>query len=173
MKKSITILMAAFLLFGIAVKAQPPSIERYVVASAGWNYYNGSTFEMDYTVGEFAVITLSDASNYLTQGFQQPFVDPDVSVSENALADMNISYYPNPTSGNLTLNISNAGDREFKVELFDVLGQRITTQTGVASYNGTASISIDMQRCATGNYYLRISNGNDLVKNLKILKINN
>ena len=171
--KKLSILLGAFLLLGIAAKAQPPSIERYVIASAGWNYYNGSTFEMDYTVGEFAVITLSDASNYLTQGFQQPFVDPDVSVNDNPFADMNISYFPNPTSGNLTLNITNAGDREFKVELFDLLGQRISTQTGIASYSGNANVVIDMQKCATGNYYLRISNGSDLVKNLKILKINN
>jgi hypothetical protein len=171
MKKSITILMAAFLLSGIVARAQ--SIERYVIASTGGSYYDLVNFEMDYTVGEIAVITLSDASNYLTQGFQQPFVDPGVSVNENLFTDFNISYFPNPTSENLTLNISNAGDREFKVELFDVLGQRITTQTGIAGYNGTASISIDMQNCATGNYYLRISNGNDLVKNLKILKINN
>ena len=172
MKKSITILMGAFLLFGIAAKAQ--SFERYVVASAGGTYYDGvNNFEMDYTVGEFAVVTLSDANNYLTQGFQQPFVDPDVSVNENSFADMTISYFPNPTSGNLTLNISNTGDREFNVELFDVLGQRISIQTGIAGYNGTANVIIDMQRCITGNYYLRISNGSDLVKNLKIVKINN
>ena len=171
--KKLSILMGAFLLFGIAVKAQPPSIERYVVASAGGSYYNGSTFEMDYTVGEFAVITLSDASNYLTQGFQQPFVDPDVSINDNPFTDLNISYFPNPTSGNITLNISSAGDREFKVELFDVLGHCITTATGIAGYDGKVSISIDMQHCATGNYYLRISNGNEVVKNLKVLKINN
>jgi hypothetical protein len=173
MNKSITILTIAFLLLGIAAKAQSPSIERYVVASAGGSYYNGTTFEMDYTLGEFAVVTLSDANNYLTQGFQQPFVDPNVSVNDNPLTDMNISYFPNPTSGNLTLNITNAGDREFKLELFDVLGQRISTQTATAGFNGTTAINIDMQHCTTGNYYLRISNGNDLVKNLKILKINN
>ena len=172
MKNLLIMMMAVFLLSGMAARAQ--SIERYVIAGTGGSYYDGpNNFEMDYTVGEIAVITLSDASNYLTQGFQQPFVDPDVSVIDNPFSDVNISYFPNPTSGNLTLNISNAGDREFKVELFDVLGQRITTQTGIAGYNGTASISIDMQNCATGNYYLRISNGNDLVKNLKILKINN
>jgi hypothetical protein len=171
--KKLLILIGAFLLSGIAAKAQPPSIERYVIASAGGTYYNGTTFEMDYTLGEFAVVTLSDANNFLTQGFQQPFVDPTVSVNDNPLTDLNISYFPNPTSGNLTLNIANAGDREFKIELFDILGQRISTQIANVGFNSTTAINIDMQHCATGSYYLRISNGNDLVKNIKILKIDN
>jgi hypothetical protein len=172
MKKFFLCFSAMFLLITFTTQAQP-SIERYVVASAGGTYFNGSTFEMDYTLGEFAVATLSDANNYLTQGFQQPFVDPGVSVYENPFTSLSISYYPNPTNGNLSLNISNAGEQEFRVELFDLLGQRISAQTGSAGFNGSANFIFDMQNCVTGNYYLRITSNDALVKNLKILKINN
>jgi hypothetical protein len=134
---------------------------------------NGSTFALDYTIGEMTILTLSDASNYFTQGFQQPFADPGVTITENAENGINISYFPNPTYDYLTINIQGADNREFKVELFNMLGQLISSQTEYSGFRGIVNFTFDLQNCISGNYYLNISNRDFLLKKIKILKINN
>ena len=173
MIKISVIVLFTFLLSEIIVQAQSASIEKNVVATSGGSYFNGSTFVMDYTIGEMSILTLGDASNYLTQGFQQPFSDPGVTILENADNEISILYYPNPTSDYLTINIMNAENQEFKVELFNILGQSISSQTGFAGFSGIANFNFDLKNCISGNYYVRISSSNHLLKNFKILKINN
>jgi hypothetical protein len=127
---------------------------------------------MDFTLGEVMVATLYDGNNYFTQGFQQPFIDQSILVAENLNDEINILYYPNPTKDDLTIILSNTINQEFKVELFNVLGQVVSTQTGNSDFSGTIKFSFDLQNYVIGNYYLRISNSNILVKNIKILKTN-
>lgn len=168
MKKQF-ILFSSLLLTAFILKAQQPSIERYVIASAGGSYTDGSNLAVDYTIGEVAILTLSNATNFLTQGFQQPY---ESGVFINDLQnDLDIFYYPNPVTSELNLNIIHAGNRSFNIELFDLLGQKLTNQSGIANNAGDANFIFDMHNLATGHYLLRISSGSDLVRSIKILKI--
>ena len=168
MKTIILSYLTFLLLYSITAEAQFPSIERYVVSSAGGTYTNGGNLEVDYTIGETAVLTLSNTNNFLTQGFQQPYEE---GVFINDLENvMNISYYPNPVTSRLTLSIYNTGGREFNVEMFDILGQIVLKQKGIACYEGAAGYTFNMKELTTGNYFLRISSGGDFVKNIKIIK---
>lgn len=58
--------------------AQLPSIERYVLASAGGYGETSQNLNFTYTVGEAAVTTISDSNGVytLTQGFNQPGESP-------------------------------------------------------------------------------------------------
>lgn len=171
MTRMTIVLIAAIVLMGFTVRGQ--SVERSVIGTSGGTYFDGVNFEMDYTFGEMATFTLSNANNYLTQGFQQPFVDPGATITEPGNDGMVISYFPNPTPDNLTVSISNAPEQEISIELFDVLGQKITSNSAIAGFGGKFTLSVDMTNCAPGNYYLRIKGGEDFVKNFKILKIKN
>jgi len=164
-------LVATIVLLGLSVRGQ--SVERSVIGTTGGTYFDGVNFEMDYTFGEVAVNTLSNANNYLTQGFQQPFVDPGATINEPGSNGISFSYYPNPTSSNLSVEISNAPDQEIRLALFDVLGQKVTSTAGIAGFSGKVTMTVDMNNCAPGNYFLRITGEENFVKNIKIVKIKN
>jgi len=167
--KTIALSFLVVIFYSISAKAQIPAVERYVVSSAGGSYSNGGNFELDYTIGEIAVLTLSSANNFLTQGFQQP-VETGVYINDPDNG-MNISYYPNPVTSAFTLNINSSASRTLKMEMIDMLGQLITMQSGSTDSYGTARFTFDMQNLAPGNYFLRIRNGGGFVKSLKIMKI--
>ena len=169
-KRTYLFFLGIFLLVS-SVKGQ--SIERSVIGSSGGSYFDGVNFEVDYTLGEFAILTMNNSNNILTQGFQQPFLDSWINVMENSENGISISYYPNPTNANLTLSISNSSNREFSIGLYDILGQCIHQQTIVSKFDGFLKMEIDMRSCATGNYYMRITSGNDFNKTYKISKISN
>jgi hypothetical protein len=171
MTKTISVLIIAVFLSGLSVRGQ--SLERTAISSAGGSYYDGVNFEVDYSLGEFAIMTLNNTNNNLTQGFMQPFVDIGVNIMENLDNGITISYYPNPTSNNLTLNISNSENREFNIGLYDLLGQCLIQKTIVSKFDGVSNLEIDMKNLAVGNYYIRIISGNDFTKSFKVLKINN
>ena len=171
MTKTISVLVVTICLLGFSVRGQ--SLERSVIGSTGGSYFDGVNLKVDYTLGEFAVLTLNNVNNYLTQGFQQPFVDPSVNITENTENGITISVFPNPTNSSLTLNILNSPNREFKIALYDLLGQCIIQQTVVSKFDGNSNLELDMRTCETGNYYLRIISGNDFNKSYKIFKINN
>ena len=169
--KTILLPVLVVLSFVITAKAQQPSIERYVVASSGGTYFNGSNLVVDFTIGEVAVLSLNNANNTLTQGFQQQ-CESGVSINDLEKG-MNISYYPNPVTSELTLIVNNDETHAFKIEIIDLLGQLITAQSGIANIDGTTAFNFDMQNLAPGNYFLHISNGVDFVKTIKIMKIGN
>lgn len=56
-------------LFGVAL-SQAQSLERQVIGSSGTSFSN-ATAQVDFTVGELVVTTITDGTTELTQGFQQ------------------------------------------------------------------------------------------------------
>jgi hypothetical protein len=166
--KTMSIFIVTIFLSGFTVRGQ--SVERSVIGAGGGNYFDGINFEMDYSIGEFATITLSNANNFLTQGFQQPFVDTTTTIMDAGNPGMIISYFPNPTSGNLSINISNPSNQKITIDLFDVLGQIIISNNSEIAIAGNTNLVLDMKNCATGNYFLRIKSNENYVKSFKILK---
>jgi hypothetical protein len=170
-KKIMSFVFVAVFLSCFSVRGQ--SFERSVIGSAGGTYFDGVNLEVDYTLGEFAILTLSNVDNYLTQGFMQPYVDSGVNIIETMDNGITISIYPNPTNSSLTMNILSDIDQEFTIGLYDLLGQCLTQQKVVSKFDGILNLEIDMRTCSPGNYYLRIINGNNYMENIKVLKINN
>jgi hypothetical protein len=158
-----------FVLATIALQAQ--SIERWAISSAGGSYYDGASFEMDYTAGEVMVTTLSNGTNSLTQGFQQPFTNSTVTVPENIDDNSNIQFYPNPVEDQLSISIQNAKSGVYSYEIYDLLGQLLADETLTQSANGDLLIKIDFQKYATGNYFLRLLHDGELINSGKIIKI--
>ncbi len=73
------------LLTNVNGQSQSPSFTMQVIGSAG-DFTADSTKSLSWTVGEIMVKTFSDTTNFLTQGFQQPW--------ENNLADTQLIELP-------------------------------------------------------------------------------
>jgi len=169
MKNLINFMVALLLFYGANTYAQQPSIERYVIASTGGTWTNGSNMQVDFTIGEVAVTTLNSSNNILTQGFQQPMED-GVFINE-VDEGIIITFFPNPVKDFLMLQILNAEEQNFDIELYDLLGQLVVKYPGVTGNSGTSVFTYDMKSLAPGTYFIHVAGKNSFIKNFKILKI--
>ncbi|MDR0988107.1 MAG: T9SS type A sorting domain-containing protein [Prevotellaceae bacterium] len=91
--------------------------------------------------------------------------DADESLYEDALAEMQIRIYPNPTKGMLRVDISGMEDLTgARIALYNLSGALLQQYTEVASSN-----VIDMSSRPAGVYVMRITYG-ECITNWKIIK---
>jgi hypothetical protein len=155
-----------------AFNLQSQSIERSVLAPTGGDFFDGGNIYVDYTVGEITVTTLGNLNNTLTQGFQQPFSNTYFIVEPNTSNPVQVLAYPNPVVDQLNISIENAKLADYRVMLFDVLGQLLFDENIQPGFNAIAQISINLNSFSSGNYYLRVLSDKHLIQTGKIIKIN-
>ncbi|MFN5912574.1 MAG: GEVED domain-containing protein, partial [Bacteroidota bacterium] len=63
-----------------------------------------------------------------------------------------VELYPNPVSGELTVDLSSVANEDITVELYDLSGKLLTTRTN----NNGPLITIDMTNFANGLYHLKL-----------------
>ena len=81
-------------------------------------------------------------------------------ISENGKTAYSV--YPNPTSDNITLNVS--GDATHAI-LYNVMGMQVANQTVTVGAN-----TVNMSQLPAGVYFLRIYNGNETAATLKVVR---
>lgn len=167
-----TILLIFLGSFQLALGQESSNIilERQVVSNAGFvsGQDGSSSILMSWTLGQPVISTLytPDSALVLTQGFQQPDVDLDVSYSTiTTLENLKIKVFPNPVRENLFVNIL---DQEP-----DILGIRILDLNGKVIYQKEMHqnfIEIPMGALPKAMYLLEIKSNNYLAT-AKILKL--
>lgn len=85
---------------------------------------------------------------------------PVTGISENGKTL--VSVYPNPTTDNVTLNI---GGEATTVSVYNVMGTLVSTQS--VSYGAN---TVNMSSMPAGVYFLRITNGNEAVGTVKVVR---
>jgi hypothetical protein len=148
------------------------SIERYVISSCGGSYFDGSSVSLDYTAGEFAITTISNSTNIMTQGFHQPFINYYVSVQENSGNQVQVDIYPNPVVDQLYIEVSNAKDEDLRICMYDILGQLVVDESAKSDMTGMIRANFNMTDLSTGNYFVRVMQGKEVITTKKIIKIN-
>lgn len=152
MKTNLLFTLAATLAlnYGMAQSLSPT-----VVSPSGAFYQNG-TGMLSTTVGEMSMVqTFSSGSVILTQGFQQAF-DFGVGIHESP-ATYAFSLYPNPTTGNVVLQIPEGISGDVDLLLFDAVGQLVWQKSfGVLSGGSTAALSLES--LAEGSYFIALNN---------------
>jgi len=83
-----------------------------------------------------------------------------VNVSENELNQYNIKVFPNPTNDLVAVQINSVNYENIGVELYDGTGKFIQKTT---LYQGSTIAFFDTQTLYSGEYFLRISNGKNIV----------
>ena len=159
MKKLIII---CIVLFG-CVQLQGQSLERTVIGSAGIAIQNSSG-GLSFTVGELA----TNASNLLTQGFQQPTIKKNVGTVNVQNMNAEAIVFPNPTVD--VLNIKSAlptvGIDNVSYKIVDNYGKTVLQGT-IASNGGM----IDVKSLASASYVLVLSSGTDFSQKVRFTRI--
>lgn len=87
----------------------------------------------------------------------------DVSISSFSLEN-NFSFYPNPTTGKLYIEVSIGKSSDYNVEISNVIGQVVTSRSGILN-PGENKINMNLTEFENGIYFLTFS-----VENQKLTK---
>lgn len=109
------------------------------------------------SIGEPAILTLTSASNTITQGFLQPEILP--------CEDLVFSYYPNPTKDNLTLEAFGCEVKITSIEILDIWGRLIST------YPQAKDNKLELGFLSSGVYVLKVFLNNGQFNAITIVKI--
>ena len=89
----------------------------------------------------------------------------DTSACENIVVvgideestNFNVSIFPNPTNGLITINFNDGLNQETNYTITSIEGKVVTTQTNILTNN----VVIDLSNESKGVYFLKINNGNN------------
>ncbi len=150
MKKTILVLLLAG---GFSLLGRSQSVAPFVIASAG-EYYSNASGSIQWTMGETMTETYGSASNFITQGFEQPN-DFGTSIVSTTVP-VNVGLFPNPATDHVNLTFGNDAEGDYVVGIFDVLGQQIGTQKiNVAA--GATNVEIALGDIANGVYFITVT----------------
>ncbi len=169
MQKIILILLTVFL-----IQAKAQSVSPFVIASTG-GYFSNGTFSVSSTFGEMTMVeTFTDGTNFLTQGFQQPFSNT-TGISEIIPESGSYSIFPNPSDGNfmLTYHYASGGSASFRV--YNTLGQEVSNI--ITKFDvGVNFQNFNLHSLASGIYFLEADysfNDGKMLKNVSKINITN
>ena len=125
----------------------------------------GGSATVSYTIGQIAVQSYGEGTTRIFEGVQQPYEIQTIGVDNYPGITLNAMVYPNPTTSNLQLAISNE-DFEGEVKVFDMNGKYLFSKK--IEENTT---EIPMSELATGTYFVNVLNGTQVLKTLKVVKM--
>lgn len=134
------------------------------VAAAG-NEASGAGGTCSYTIGQIAYTSNSGTGGEVNQGVQQPYEIVTTAGIEDQNISLELSAFPNPTSGSMTISVSEHTQGTLSYQLFDFSGKLIEEKE--ISQNETG---VSMDRLAPASYLLKITDNGQLVKEFKIIK---
>ena len=111
------------------------------------------------------VETFTTSSVILTQGFQQP-EDQNVGIINISEPDWNIEAYPNPTTDNVTVQVTTGNASDINVSLFDIAGQLVANYGIIENSTGRL---LNLNGLAAGVYVLHF-NTSTQSKNIRLVK---
>jgi hypothetical protein len=160
MERKKTILLG-LLLFGFGL----PSIHAQENTTAGGGVATG-TGTMSYSIGQVFYKTHSSADGSSSEGVQHAFeISTAVGVDEFDAISLEMNIYPNPTSDYLTLDVKDFSFEEIDYLLYDMNGKiladkRVLDKTTI----------IDMMHLPPTIYFLKVTDGETVMKTFKIIK---
>lgn len=143
-----------------------PSVYAQETTSATGGEASGSGGSSSYTIGQIIYTTNSDTSFSISQGVQQAYEILNYSgIDEVYGIQLSFSVYPNPTLDMLTLKVDNLENAKLNYLLYDLNGKQLKEEKMTQS-----ETQISMLNYPTGNYFLKVVNGNLEVKTFQIIK---
>jgi hypothetical protein len=118
------------------------------------------------------------AQTYLSTSILQgagPVGTPKVTAQhpvQSQVSHLSMSIYPNPTNRETTIEAHTADGIPTRIDLYDVLGNRLRTLFDDLSPNGgRITLRLDCAGLPQGSYFLRTNNGNEvLTRRIQLLK---
>jgi len=127
---------------------------------------SGSGGSVSYSVGQVVYTTNTGTTGSVAQGVQQPYEISVVTAIEEAKGiNLSVTAYPNPTTDYLTLRIDEFEISNLSFQLYDMNGKLL--QNEKITGNQT---SIVMSNLVPSTYFVKVINGNQSIKEFKIIK---
>jgi hypothetical protein len=149
----------------------PTSWAWTITPASGWSYSGGSTASSQNpavlfsTAGTYTVMltaTNATGSDSETKTSYITVTEAGIGFEENDLSK--ISIYPNPTSGELTVNLSYVNATIESVELRDITGRVIAVKSVTGAF-----VEFDLAKEASGIYFVKVNSANSTITK-KIVK---
>jgi len=152
------VLLAAGLLWASFAQAQESA------NSSGGNA-TGSGGTVAYSVGQVVYTTNTGSTGSVAQGVQHAYEIFTVGIKEIEL-NISLTAFPNPTTENLTLQISDYYNEKLSYQLFDMQGKQLSNVQVTAQQT-----LIDMNGLPSATYFINVVNQeNKKVQSFKIIK---
>ena len=134
-------------------------------ANASGGDATGSGGAVAYSIGQVVYTTNTGSNGSVAQGVQHAYEIFTVGIKETAL-NISLTAFPNPTTDNLTLQISDYNNEKLSYQLFDMQGKQLSNGQIVAQQT-----QINMNNLPTATYFINVVNQeNREVKSFKIIK---
>ena len=89
-------------------------------------------------------------------------------IDEKIVFENSLNVYPNPTSGQLTIDFYLATEKNIKLELTDMYGRNVKQITTTQFHSGQNSMHLDLYNSSSGIYFLKVS-GDEMMYTKKIV----
>jgi hypothetical protein len=118
-----------------------------------------------YSVGQVVYTTNTGSTGSVAQGVQHAYEIFTVGIKETEL-NILLTAFPNPTTENLTLQISDYNNEKLSYQLFDMQGKQLSNGQILAQQT-----QINMNSLPTATYFVNVVNQeNKKVQSFKIIK---
>ncbi|MEA1979516.1 MAG: T9SS type A sorting domain-containing protein [candidate division Zixibacteria bacterium] len=155
--RPLVLLVAGLLWAGLAQSQESAN------ASGGDATGNGGT--VAYSIGQIVYTSNTASTGTVDQGVQHAYEIYTVGIKETAL-NISLSAFPNPTTENLTLQISDYNNEHLSYQLFDMQGKQLSNGQIVAQQT-----QINMNSLPKATYFINVVNQeNKKVQSFKIIK---
>lgn len=160
MNKVLTMLIVNFCI----INGYSQSLSPKILSTAG-DSFQGTSIQLDWTLGELAITNIANNSYQITQGFHQPYY---IITSIDKLSEDfgEIKVYPNPTTNWIKLDASFEQICNVRLTICDIHGKTIWTKE---SRSQRITDKISLSSVPSGIYFLYIRGDN--MKSIKTTKI--
>lgn len=154
-----------FILTAYSTSTSFSGVTAQEVIGSSSGYYETPAMSVSWTLGETVVETLANDNIILTQGFNQGNLSI-TDISDNLLADFNMSVYPNPAKDIVNLKTTGGNPGQLKAEIYDFSGSKVFSSE---TFYGNTQINIE--RLPASEYILRVFDRQNVIKSFRIIKI--
>lgn len=154
--------LSAVLLLGLGLTG----LQAQTSVNATGGNSSGSGGSASYSVGQVVYTTNTGTSGSMAQGVQQPYeISVVTSIEEAKGINLTVSAYPNPTTDYLTLEVKEFELSNLNFQLYDMNGKLLQNEKIIGSQT-----SIVMSNLVPATYFVRVIQGNQSIKEFKIIK---
>ncbi|MEO8235558.1 MAG: T9SS type A sorting domain-containing protein [Flavobacterium sp.] len=142
-----------------------PKLMAQQTTNASGGNASGAGGNSSYAIGQVVYTTQTGATGIVTQGVEQPFEIVTLSGAEFTNIKLEAIIYPNPTTVNVTLKISDFDLENLNYQLYDIQGKLINE--GKISNEETI---LNMGSYSKSTYILKVNSATKELKTFKIIK---
>ena len=149
MKQNILLLFCCFIFYNVC-KAQQ------VFSTSGKSVSN-SNLKLDFTIGEPIILTKSNGTTTLTQGFHQPTYQFITKVSQSLKDIAEIKLFPNPTNEYLQIEINKMNNLKLEYDIIDLTGKYLMNNVKILN----EQTKLNIKDFPSGTYFIQIRKENE------------